>query len=192
MAFCRNCGCELPTDSKFCNKCGTNTEITVASSVPVPSSNRNLGAEISVYYYSEKSKFSASFSAWFTGGGLLLLLLLSGVLPIPRIIKIICIIFLIYSIIVQFVNANHIEKEVLRVCEHGIRGVRNAAFFTMADFSIPYDEVTHVGSASTGLLFMQYERIIITTRQGMTYMIDIREPNAAAAEIEKLSGRTLR
>ena len=192
MAFCRNCGCELSADSKFCNKCGTSTEITAASSAPVPSGNRNLGAEVSVYYHSEKSRFSALFSAWFTGAGLLLLLILSGVLSIPVFIKVIGFIFLIYSIVVQFVRANHLEKEVLRVCEHGIRGMRSAAFFSMTDFSIPYDEITHIGSVCTGILFAQYERIIISTRQGMTYIIDIREPNAAAAEIEKLSGRTLR
>ncbi len=191
MAFCRNCGCELSADSKFCSKCGTNTEMTAATSTPVSSGRRDIGAEVSIYYSSEKSRFSSLCSAWVTAGGLVLLLILSSILPIPGFIKVIVGIVLIYSVVSQFVNANHLGNEVLRVCEHGIRGVKRGAFFSMVDFSVPYDEITHVGSVSTGLLFIQYERIVISTRQG-AHMLDISYPSTAAAEIEKLSGRTLR
>ena len=31
MMFCKNCGCKLPEDAKFCVKCGTSVESTAAS-----------------------------------------------------------------------------------------------------------------------------------------------------------------
>ena len=43
MMFCKNCGCKLPEDAKFCVKCGTPTESTAASTekiveISIPSS----------------------------------------------------------------------------------------------------------------------------------------------------------
>lgn len=186
MAFCRNCGNELSGDSKFCNKCGTSTDVAAA---PISSGSRNLGAEVSVHYYSSKMRNYKIRTTCFINIFWLIGLLVLSALPFLGFLKVLGWLFLIVDTIWQVICISFMDKHILRICEHGIRGAQ-ANGPVVSEFSFTYDEINRIKVINTNS-WTCIEQIQIFTNQG-TVGCFICEPNSAAAEIEKLSGRTLR